>query len=243
MELRVGCSGWFYEHWSGLFYPENLPKRLWFQHYASKFDTVELNSPFYHWPKPFTIQAWADAAPEGFRFSIKVNRLITHLKRLRGTTDLVREFCDSFTSILGKRMGCFLFQLPPSIEYSPAQLKTILRQVSPGSCVEFRHASWWSKEVFDAFQDAGLVFCSVSGMDMPDQLVQTSDALYLRLHGPAEAYAGSYPRQQLLGWAKRLKETEAKTAWVYFNNDWEAHAVKNAISLRALLKRSPQSRS
>lgn len=235
MKTRIGCSGWFYEHWSGLFYPESLPKRLWFSHYADHFDTVELNSPFYHWPKPFTIQAWADAAPEDFRFCIKVNRLITHLKRMRGTTELIQEFRNDFTTKLGKKMGCFIFQLPPTFEKTPTQLRAITRQLQAGDCVEFRHASWWAEKVFQALREAGIIFCSVSGMGMPDQLVQTADAVYLRMHGPEQAYAGNYSRSQLAAWVRRLKKLQTTTAWIYFNNDWEAHAVRNALSMRKLM--------
>lgn len=116
-EIRVGCSGWYYWHWRGVVYPEDLPTRRWFEHYQRSFDTVELNAPFYHWPRPSTVQNWARAARPGFRYSLKVNQTITHLKRFRGTRQLIRDFYE-LAAPLGEHLGCFLFQLPPSFRYT-----------------------------------------------------------------------------------------------------------------------------
>src|SRR5688572_7033705 len=159
MEPRIGCSGWFYWHWKGRFYPENESTRDWFAFYRRRFNTVELNAPFYGWPKPATVRHWRRQARRNFRYCIKVNRLITHEKRFRGTRRLVREFY-AIAGVLGPHMGCFLFQLPPSFHYSAARLRGILAQLDPAqkNAVEFRHRSWWNPAVWKAFRRRGVIF-------------------------------------------------------------------------------------
>jgi uncharacterized protein YecE (DUF72 family) len=106
MEVHIGCSGWFYWHWRGIFYPDTKRTDTWFKHYTENFRTVELNAPFYSWPKIATVKSWRRNAPEGFRYSVKVNRLITHEKRMVHTRMLVEEFYK-FAEILGPTLGCF----------------------------------------------------------------------------------------------------------------------------------------
>jgi uncharacterized protein YecE (DUF72 family) len=139
--------------------------------------------------------------------------------------------------ILGDRMGCFLFQLPPSYRYTRARLDAIVNQLDPGRCnvVEFRHASWWNEDVYSAFREAGIIFCSCSGPRLPDDLIRTADEVYVRLHGPKRWYRHDYSDEELLEWANKIKSSGAKRAWVYFNNDNDALAPKNAMVLRRLL--------
>ena len=142
--IRIGCSGWYYWHWKGVVYPADLPASGWFAHYRRTFDTVELNAPFYHWPRLTTVQNWARQATPQFKYSVKVNRRITHLKRFKGTRKPVRDFCR-FADALGEHMGCFLFQFPPSFSYTAARLRSIVSQLDPRhrNAIEFRHRSWW----------------------------------------------------------------------------------------------------
>ena len=91
-EFHIGCSGWFYWGWRGKFYPLTVPTHQWFPYYAEHFKTVELNAPFYSWPKRSTVQCWIRQAPAGFLYSIKVNRYITHDFRMEGTAMLVEQF-------------------------------------------------------------------------------------------------------------------------------------------------------
>ncbi|HUP81671.1 MAG TPA: DUF72 domain-containing protein, partial [Pirellula sp.] len=115
---HVGCSGWFYWHWKGVFYPEHVSTSDWFNHYKSKFKTVELNAPFYSWPTIATVKTWVrQAGRTKMMYTIKASELITHTKRFIGTKTLVRDF-GFIADLLGPRMGCFLFQLPPSFHYS-----------------------------------------------------------------------------------------------------------------------------
>jgi uncharacterized protein YecE (DUF72 family) len=233
----VGCSGWFYWKWRGLFYPDDLSTGEWFSHYAKRFDTVEINASFYSWPTVANVKAWRrQPGKRKFVYTVKVCELITHIKRFRGTKTLVKDF-GMIADILGDRMGCFLFQLPPSHRYSQARLASILRQLDPArrNVVEFRHASWWNQTVYAAFRETGTIFCSCSGPRLPDELIRTADDVYLRLHGPERWYRHNYSRAELSKWAQRIKVSGAKRAWVYFNNDYEAHAPRNAVAMRRLL--------
>jgi uncharacterized protein YecE (DUF72 family) len=232
VEIHVGCSGWFYWHWRGIFYPDTKRTDTWFKHYTANFETVELNAPFYSWPKDSTVKAWRRNAPEHFRYSVKVNSLITHEKRLRRTRRLIEKFYK-IDNILGAKLGCFLFQFPPSFKYTRSRLKSILTQLDPQfrNAVEFRHKSWWRKSVYRALEKRGLIFCSVSAPRLPDELIRTTDSIYVRLHGRSRWYRHDYTDEELLGWANKIEESGAREAWIYFDNDREGFAIKNARQL------------
>ena len=128
----VGCSGWFYWKWRGQFYPTDLPTGEWFDHYAKQFDTVEINASFYSWPTVANVKSWfRQPGKRSFVYTVKVCELITHIKRFKGTKTLVRDF-GMIADILGERMGCFLFQLPPSYRFTKARLSADSRPTRPG---------------------------------------------------------------------------------------------------------------
>jgi uncharacterized protein YecE (DUF72 family) len=234
---HIGCSGWFYWHWRGGFYPEELPTNQWFHYYASHFDTVELNAPFYSWPTVATVKSWLrQIGRKKFIYTVKVSELITHTKRFRGTKELIRDF-GYIADILGPRMGCFLFQLPPSFHYTPARLKNILAQLDPArrNVVEFRHKSWWNEKVYAAFTKTGTIFCSCSGPKLPDELIKTADDIYVRFHGKAKWYRHNYTTEELAVWAKKIKQSGASRVWAYFNNDRDGYAIDNAKQLLRLI--------
>ena len=236
--LHIGCSGWFYWHWRGPFYPKDLPTRSWFGHYAARFRTVELNAPFYAWPTIATVESWIrQAGRRRFVYTVKVCELITHLKRLTGTKSLVRDF-GLIADLLGSRMGCFLFQFPPSFRYTPARLRRLLDQLdhSRRNVVEFRHKSWWNKDVYRAFRKTGTIFCSCSGPRLPDELIKTSDDVYIRFHGIKTWYRHDYRTAELDVWAERIARSGAKTVWAYFNNDRDGYALKNARAFSRRLR-------
>ncbi len=240
--INIGCSGWYYWHWKGQFYPESIPSSRWFAHYASKFNTVELNAPFYSWPTASTVKTWIrQAGRKRFVYTVKVCELITHVKRFSGTKTLVRDF-GYIADLLGPHMGCFLFQLPPSLRYSPAALRRIVEQLDPAraNVVEFRHKSWWNHTVYRAFRDAGIIFCSCSGPRLPDELVKTADDIYIRFHGTKRWYRYDYSRAELQLWANRIRASGTKRVWAYFNNDRQGFAIENARMLRRLLKQAEQ---
>lgn len=234
--IYVGCSGWRYWKWRDLFY-RDIPQSDWFEHYSRFFDTVEINASFYSWPTTASVQAWRrQPGSKKFVYTVKVCELITHIKKFKGTKTLIRDF-GVIADILGERMGCFLFQLPPSFRYSRPRLISIVSQLDPSrrNVVEFRHKSWWNKEVFAAFRKAGIIFCSCSGPRLPDELVRTADEVYVRLHGPQRWYRHDYSEQELGTWAQRIQASGAKRAWVYFNNDYGGNAPQNAKALKAMV--------
>lgn len=236
--VHVGCSGWFYWKWRGEFYPTELATGAWFDHYANHFDTVEINASFYSWPTVSNVKAWLrQPGDRDFLYTVKVNELITHIKSFKGTATLVKDF-GFIADLLGPRMGCFLFQFPPSYRFTKPRLNDILRQLEPGrrNVVEFRHASWWNDRVYDAFRDTGAIFCSCSGPRLPDTLVRTANEVYLRLHWPERWYRHDYSEAELTVWADRIRDSGASRAWVYFNNDYNGFAPKNALTLRQLLE-------
>jgi uncharacterized protein YecE (DUF72 family) len=146
-DLHIGCSGWYYWHWKSCFYTETLPRSNWFNHYISRFKT---------WIR--------QTGRRKLSYMVKVSELITHIKRFEGTQELVKDF-GYIADLLGQKMGCFLFQLPPSFHYTPERMNNIISQLDPSrrNVVEFRHRSWWNEEVYDAFRKSGIIFCSCSG--------------------------------------------------------------------------------
>ncbi len=233
----VGCSGWFYWKWKGLFYPEDLATGEWFHYYADRLDTVEINASFYSWPTVATVKSWRrQLGDRGFVYTVKVCELITHIKKFKGTKTLVKDF-GLIADILGDRMGCFLFQLPPSFHYTKSRLASILDQLDPArrNVVEFRHSSWWNETVFAAFRESSTIFCSCSAPRLPDALIRTAPDVYVRLHGPERWYRHLYMEDELSKWAERIVASGADRAWVYFNNDNDAHAPANAITMKDML--------
>ncbi len=234
----MGCSGWFYWHWKGRFYPEEKGTHQWFAHYRKRFNTVELNAPFYRWPKSANVRQWKRQATRNFKYCVKVNRYITHERRFEGVKTMLNEFYR-IAEWLDSHMGCFLFQCPPSFRFTAGHLKTILRLLDAQhrNVVEFRHRSWWNKDVFKAFREHDLIFCSVSAPRLPDELIKTTNDIYVRMHGSERWYRHEYTRTELHTWADRIRDSNAETTWAFFNNDFGAHAPRNARQLRLLLKR------
>jgi uncharacterized protein YecE (DUF72 family) len=241
----VGCSGWYYWHWRDSFYPEGLPSSRWFDYFASQFRTVELNAPFYSWPTLATVNTWKrQVGRRRFAYAIKVNELITHTKRFVRTGTLVKDF-GFIADLLGPHFGCFLFQLPPSLHYTNATLKRILKQLDPRrrNVIEFRHRSWWNETVYKAFRESNTIFCSASGPRLPDELVKTADDVYIRFHGTKNWYRHDYTKEELAVWTERIRRSDARRVWAYFNNDREGYAIKNARELTRQLKPGKSTKS
>jgi uncharacterized protein YecE (DUF72 family) len=236
--INIGCSGWFYWHWRGEFYDTDLPTGDWFAHYADHFKTVELNAPFYSWPTVGTVHSWLrQAGRKNFIYTVKASELITHIKRFTGTKTLIRDF-GHIADLLGSRMGCFLFQLPPSFHYSRTRLRRIVSQLDPTrrNVVEFRHRSWWNEEVFTAFRQNGTIFCSCSGPRLPDEIVKTANEIYIRFHGVTRWYRHDYSAEELASWVEKIESSGANRVWTYFNNDRDGYSIKNACALRRQLQ-------
>ncbi len=234
----LGCSGYFYWGWRGKFYPEELKPKDWLRYYSKFFKTVEINSTFYSFPKRGRLKKLAEETPEDFLFSVKVNRTITHMKKLRDTEDLVGRFYEEVSEGLREKLACFLFQMPPSYRYSEENLERILEQVDGSflNVLEFRDKSWWREEVFETLKARGVVFCSVSFPGLPEEIVETSNTVYIRFHGKDRKYRYCYSEEELKDWARRIENSSAEKVFAYFNNDYNAYAPKNCLTLMGILK-------
>jgi uncharacterized protein YecE (DUF72 family) len=199
---------------------------------------VELNAPFYSWPTLANVAGWQrQAGQRDFVYTVKVCELITHLKRFEVTKTLVKDF-GYIADLLGSRMGCFLYQLPPSFRYTYPQLQNIVGQMdrTRRNVVEFRHKSWWNEDVYAAFREAGIIFCSCSGPRLPNNLIKTADEIYIRFHGVDRWYRHDYSRVELEEWAEKIRASGAERVWAYFNNDRDGYAISNARMLRKMLQ-------
>ncbi len=237
----IGTSGWHYEHWRDRFYPEKLVKPKWLEFYAGHFNTVELNNSFYRLPSEAAFATWRDSSPANFTFAVKVSRFITHIKRLRNTEEAVENFI-SRARILGGKLGPLLYQLPPNMHRNDEVLESFVSTLDRGlkHVFEFRHQSWLDDSVFEILRRYNVGLCV---FDMPSftcPVVATADFAYVRFHGSTGLYWSCYSDEELADWAKRLVElaVNLKAVYIYFNNDAEAFAVRNAITLRAFLERS-----
>ena len=235
--IRIGTSGWYYNHWHGLFYPETIAKHKWFEYYTKYFDTVEINSSFYHMPKPENVKKWYRASPESFIYAVKANRFITHLKKLRNIEKPLVDFLQTI-SILKEKLGSVLFQLPPSLRKDFKLLKDFLSLLDKKvfGVFEFRHKSWYEDKCFSLLDDFGAGFCVHDMEGSASPRIITGKVIYIRFHGTTGRYAGSYNKNALADWARWIRINEKiKACYAYFNNDYKACAVKNAKTLRKLL--------
>jgi uncharacterized protein YecE (DUF72 family) len=240
--VHIGTSGWSYAHWTGVLYPEGLPPRERLARYLPHFRTAELNSSYYRWPRAAAFRGWRRRLPEGFLLGVKAPGLLTHVRRLYAPERWLARIGRDLAA-LGPRRGPLLVQLSPAFPRDDARLAYFLACVPPGLgvAVEFRHPSWHDDAVFALLARHGAAYCVMSGAGLPCVLRATAGFVYVRLHGPDphHLYAGSYPEADLRWWAARIDEWEraGRDVFVYFNNDGEGHAVRNAARLRQLLGR------
>jgi uncharacterized protein YecE (DUF72 family) len=239
--VRIGCSGWNYASWKDEFY-EGKPARLWLEHYARRFDTVEVNNTFYRLPNTAAVANWERTAPPGFTFALKVSRYITHIKRL---TDLGRgldRFYERIEPLLrSPKLGPLLWQLPPNFQRDDERLRNALATMARDGrrhCIEFRHPTWFVDETYDALREHGVAL--VIG-DRPEvkpfqSHVFTTDWTFVRFHYGSRGRRGNYSEAELQEWAARFREwREQAEVFMYFNNDWEVFAVRNALRMKELL--------
>jgi uncharacterized protein YecE (DUF72 family) len=233
--ILVGTSGWTYEDWKGRFYPAGLAKSRWFDYYLTQFATVEVNATFYRFFKEQTYRNWRERTPADFRFVLKVPRLITHQKLLLDVGEDIRQFWNS-ASLLGDKLGLVLLQIAPDMPYDAARLRSaILAFGNPHQvAVEFRTEEWFNQEIREILQETGAVFCD--GESPRFQLTGwvTSTTGYIRLHGRRQWYSDNYTDddlREIASKARQLKANGAESVFIFFNNDYEAHAPANALSL------------
>ncbi len=229
----IGTSGWTYDHWRGVFYPENLPRTRWFDYYAQRFASVEVNYSFYRLPAERTIASWRDRAPEGFVFALKGSRLISHQLRLRNCEQALTRFQDRVVG-LRDRLGVILWQLPPDLSRDGPLLDDFLDMASPTVriAVEFRHASWLHPSIYSILRDQDAALVWVSSQSMPRDLTRTAGFVYARFHGLSGGFAHDYTTDELEPWVASLRQDDG---FAYFNNDASGRAPENAALLREML--------
>lgn len=241
---RVGCSGWMYRDWRGPVYPEGVPQRAWFRHYAQRFDTVELNNTFYRLPQPAAVEGWREQAPPGFCYALKVGQFGTHRKKLRDADQWLPRHLER-VELLEGALGPNLVQLPPNWRRDAPRLDAFL-DVAPRHvrwAVELRDESWLHDEVFDVLARHGAALC-VHDLIPGHPWERTTDWAYLRFHGPdavRRPYHGRYGQQRLRSVADRLDGwlADGCDVYAYFNNDVAAAAVTDAEWLRNRLAGLP----
>ena len=234
MAIRIGTSGFIYEHWRRRFYPPSA-RGSELELYARTFDTVELNVTFYRMPPSATFRSWAARVPEGFLFAVKASRFLTHIRRLREPRDSVDRLLEGATR-LGEHLGPILVQLPPDMEALPDRLEETLAAFPAGVrvAVEPRHPSWFTEEVRDILRRRGAALCWADrrGPRTPaDPSWATAPWGYVRFHAGSALPPGCYGDVSLSRWLERIRaawpERDADT-FLYWNNDGRGCAPRDA---------------
>lgn len=236
ISIRIGTSGWTYKHWQEVFYPVELPQSKWLEYYTDHFETVELNASFYRLPNPKTFENWKTRTPDNFLWSVKASKYITHTRRLKDPEEPLKRLYDAAAG-LGEKLGVILMQLPPNLVFEEtlfrdfcASLNTDIRHA-----LEIRHDSWLNDNAYDMLNEFNMALCiSDTAGRYPYAEEITADFAYVRLHGSQKLYASGYREDELQAWAKKIKSWKRDT-FIYFDNDFEGYAVKDAKSLKKIL--------
>jgi uncharacterized protein YecE (DUF72 family) len=238
--VRIGCSGWNYADWRGRVYPAGTPPSRWLAHYATLFDTVEVNSTFYRLAKPEAVARWVRDTPPDFLLTVKASRYLTHMKRLTDMDRGVRRLYAGIAPLVeSPKLGPVLWQLPERFHRDDDRLAFALERLPAGRhCFEFRHPSWFTSEVYGLLHTFGVAL--VIGDDARRPLPEaplTADWTLIRFHFGARGRRGNYSESELREWAVRIGDLRSQVSVLaYFNNDWEAFAVRNGLRLKQLLE-------
>ncbi|MDX6513976.1 MAG: hypothetical protein QOE36_3480 [Gaiellaceae bacterium] len=246
LPVRIGCSGWNYASWKDEFYG-GLPARLWLEHYARSFDTVEINNTFYRLPRVDAVARWVEQTPPGFLFSVKASRYLTHIKRLRDLGAGLDLFLERIAPLAASpKMGPLLWQLSPNFRRDDERLAAAVARfpASLRHCIEFRHPSWFACDVYALLREHGVAL--VIG-DRPEvkpfqAQVFTAGWTFVRFHYGSRGRRGNYSERELEEWAQRFENWSREVeVLAYFNNDWEVFAVRNALWMKRRLARTSMS--
>ncbi len=236
--VRIGCSGWNYQHWRERFYPRGCPPARWLGYYARHFDTVEVNATFYRLPTRKAVAGWVEQSPEGFLFAVKASRYLTHIKRLTDLDQGVARFYERLEPLVeSPKLGPVLWQLPESFRRDDERLAAALARLPEGRhCFEFRHESWFHEDVYALLREHGVALVIGDHSRRPFQAHElTTGWTFLRFHHGTRGRNGNYSQRELEEWAERIRgwRTQADV-YAYFNNDWNAYAIRNARTLQKL---------
>jgi uncharacterized protein YecE (DUF72 family) len=237
--VRIGCSGWNYASWKDEFY-EGKPARLWLEHYAQYFDTVEVNNTFYRLPLKTSVARWVEATPPNFVFAVKASRYLTHVKRLTDLESGLRRYYERLEPLArSPKLGPVLWQLPANFHRDEGRLGAALDALPSGHhCFEFRHASWFVEPVYELLRAHGAALVIGDRPEVKEFQTHelTTDWTYVRFHYGSRGRRGNYSESELEEWARRFEDWRREVEiFAYFNNDWEVFAVRNALWLKRRL--------
>lgn len=236
ISIRIGTSGWTYKHWQEVFYPAECPQSKWLEYYTDHFDTVELNASFYRLPNPKTFENWRARTPDNFLWSVKASKYITHTKRLKDPVEPLKRLYDAAAG-LGEKLGVILIQLPPNLVFDETLFRDFCDKLNPGirHTLEPRHASWLNDNAYAILKEFNMALCiSDTAGRYPSAEEITADFVYVRLHGSQELYASGYTEDELQNWAQKIRSWNRDT-FIYFDNDFEGNAIKDAKRLKEIL--------
>jgi len=232
--ITIGTSGWSYKHWKGNFYPAEIKDNQEFDYYQNYFDSVEINSSFYHLPKAETFAGWRKKTAKNFIFSVKASRYITHMKKLKNDEGGVEHFLEQ-ASRLKEKLGPILFQLPPGWNFNEERLENFLKQLPKKYryTFELRNHSWFNEKTYQLLSRYNCALCIYDLEHFLSPVEVTADFIYIRFHGPESKYAGNYTKRFLNSWAKKILawKKAGLDVYVYFDNDQSGYAAYNAQTL------------
>lgn len=233
---RLGCSGWSYSGWIGRFYPEECTQKTMLEEYAKRFDTVEINMSFYRLPFENLVRSWKARTPDGFLFSPKMSRLVTHVNKLSGCEEPLSQFLARM-DLLGEKLGPVLVQVHPRLKPDQKLLEGFLALLPEDHrfAMEFRDEAWFSRDVLSLLERYGVALCLVDSPDLRVMDEVTASFAYVRWHGRGSWYRYDYPKKEIEEWARALERLEVDTVYGYWNNDVDANAPKNCLTMLELL--------
>ncbi|MES2573504.1 MAG: DUF72 domain-containing protein [Bacteroidota bacterium] len=232
----IGCSSFSNSYWKKMFYPENMPSSHWFEYYCTHFNTYEMNGTFYKFPTLKTMENWHAKTPDGFLFSVKAPKEITHTKKFIGCEELIKDFYGVCKDGLKEKLGPILFQFPPGYHYSHENLLFIISQLDLKyqNVIEFRHESWWIPEVWEELIKNNITFCSVSHPQLPETIFTEFPTIYIRFHGRARMFYSSYSTEELTAVNNITSKADDKPTFIYFNNTASTAGILNALEMKKL---------
>jgi uncharacterized protein YecE (DUF72 family) len=244
--IHIGTQGWSYADWVGAFYPPGAKQEDWLPFYGGVFDTLELDTTFYHPPRPSVVRSWERHTPAGFRFAAKVPQRITHESRLSNMGGRLGEFVEALAP-LGDKLGPLLVQMPAEFERDDGTVGVLDRFLAAAPrdvriAVEFRHASWHVAGTWELLRRHRAALAWTAWRDLPRATEVTSDFLYLRWLGDRREIA-KYDRVQVdrtpdfAVWEEDLKRAlpEVREVYGYFNNHWAGHSPASANEMKRRL--------
>ena len=213
--IQVGTSGYNYPEWRGTFYPEKFSTDKMLAYYADRFPTVEINYTFYRMPNEKLLAGWMAATPDGFTFTLKAPRRITHDAKLQRCEDTLQAFCKT-SQLLGPRLATLLFQLPPTFKKNTDVLRPFVELLPEGTraAFEFRHPSWFDADVFDMLRSRNLALCVADSEKLSTPVETTADYAYFRLRDEG------YQQPDVERWAQTIRALPVTgDVFVYFKHE------------------------